>query len=92
MVTLDNEMEVNVGEEKIKALVEAIEIEDEDRSVGIFGRIVTIVKIMIWDGAENHEISSAAYEKITEEEYDRVCGILTEMLQNRDMEGYDYEP
>ena len=89
MQTLDHEMEVNVGDEKINALVEATDIENEDRSVGVFGRLVTDVKIMIWDGAENHEISRAAYEKITEKEYDRICSILTEMVQQRDLEG-DY--
>ena len=92
MQTLDNEMDVKVGDETITALVEATDVEGDDPSVGIFGRLVTDVKIMIWDGAENHEISRAAYEKISEEEYDRVCSVLTGMLQERDMEGPDYEP
>lgn len=92
MTTLDNEMDVHVGDETITALVEVTDIEGDDPSVGIFGRLVTDVKIMIWDGAENHEISRAAYEKISGKEYDRICSVLTGMLHTRDMEGPDYEP
>ena len=91
MTTLDNEMDVHVGDETITALVEATDIEGDDPSVGIFGRVVTDVKIRIWDGAKNLEISREAYEKISEEEYDRICSVLTGMLQERDMEP-DYEP